>query len=214
MIYRLKQTGLNALTHIPVLLHHKKTHQYGLMALIWAMIAACCWMLAYWTWVFVTPSAPHTPLPNDQLTFAPLSIEPMTSAHLFGISESPASSVVATQTLSALGLKLRGVFAGEGKKGVAAIINVGQKDLAFTLGSEVTSDAILEHVYADYVEIRHHGVLERLNLERVTPATGLIIITPPIDPVVPLPEPDTPPSAEALNTLVGQQGRHLLGMRP
>ncbi|MDD4964148.1 MAG: type II secretion system protein N [Gallionella sp.] len=210
----MKQISLNTFTHIPALLHHKKTHQYGLTTLFWGMIAACCWLLAYWTWIFVTPSATLAPLTRDPLAFTPLSIEPITNAHLFGVSESPVSSVVATQTLSALGYKLHGVFAGEGKKGVAAIFNIGQKDLAFTLGSEITAGAVLEHVYADHVEIKYHGVLERLDLVRATPATGQVLITPPIAPIVAPPQANSPPAPEALNALVGQQGQRLLGMRP
>lgn len=214
MIHHWKQTGLNTLSRIPALLHHEKTHQYGLMALVWGMIAACCWMLAYWTWIFVTPSASPAPLPSDPLVITSLSVEPITHAHLFGVSDTPASSVAVAQTLSALGYKLRGVFAGEGKKGVAAIISIGLKDQAFTLGSEVSPGVTLTHVYADYVELLHNGELERLSLERTTQPTGLIVITPPVAPIVPAPQTNSPSAPEASNALVGQQGRHLLGMRP
>lgn len=214
MIHHLKQTGMNTLTHIPALLNNEKTQKFGLATLIWGMIAACCWLLAYWTWFFITPTTTPPLAANHQANNSALSVEPITQAHLFGVSDTPASSVATAQTLSALGYKLRGVFAGEGKKGVAAIISIGLKDQAFTLGSIVSPGITLSHVYADYVELSHNGVLERLDLERTTQTSGLIVMTPPAAPIAPPPQANSPPTPEALNALVGQQGRRLLGMRP
>lgn len=198
MIHRLKQTGMNTLTHIPALLHNEKTQKYGLTTLIWGMIAACCWLLAYWTWFFITPTTIAPLAVNPQTNNSALSVEPITQAHLFGVSESSASSVVAVQTLSALGYKLRGVFAGEGKKGVAAIISIGQKDQAVVLGGVISPGISLSHVYADYVELSHNGVLERLNLERATQTTGLVVISPPAVSITP-PQANSPPAPEALH---------------
>lgn len=197
----MRLANINTLPTFSTLLHNAKAHHYGLMALRWGMIATCCWLLSYWTWVFITPAA--TPVALPATARAPVSAETIINAHLFGISAS--SSVVPVQSISALGLKLHGVFAGEGKKGIAAIINVAQKDQAFTLGSEIVAGAVLTHVYADYVELKYHGALERLNLERGTQTAGLIVIAPPASP-----QPISPPITEIPPAPAAQHGRHLL----
>jgi general secretion pathway protein C len=195
---------INALlTHLaPRLLsvsNNVKMQKFAPIVITWTMIAALCWMFAHWTWVFITPP-PHPVLETPASNSTNLAIEPLVNAHLFGASNTPSSAVNAPMQISALGLKLRGVFAGEGKQGIAAIINIAQKDKAFKLGDEVAPGVTLTHVYADYVELSRAGVKERLNLDRTTQTTGLI--TPALN------------TAAAPNPLTEQQTRYLHGVHP
>lgn len=174
MNHRIKQLWGNAPSHLHRLAGHVAMQKYLPVVLTWMMIAAFCWLLAYWTWMFATPR-PSPALDAPYAAPVRLAIDPLVNAHLFGVAEHKSSAVSDAQLLSALGLKLRGVFAGSGKQGGAAIINIGQKDKAFTIGDEVAPRVTLAHVYADYVELKHGDLLERLDLERTTRTEGLIV---------------------------------------
>ncbi len=166
--------------------------KYAPVALTWTMIAAFCWLLAYWTWILITPAPQPVPVPSNS-GINSVMLEPMVNAHLFGVAAEVATSATAVVQLSALGLKLRGVFAGKSKTGAAAIINVDQKDKSFRIGDEVATGVVLTHIYPDYVELSYQGASERLMLERSTRTDGLVITPPP-------PLSITPPQ----NTYTGQ----------
>jgi type II secretory pathway component PulC len=168
-----------------------RIQKYAPLVLTWAIIVALCWILAHWTWVFVTPRQTDT-FTSNHTAPSRLSIEPLLNAHVFGVLSHPSSAVAQATQLSTLNLKLHGVFAGAGKKWVAAIINIEQKDKAFKRGDEILPGVTLSSVYADYVELSLQGRIERLNLERPTGA--------PISPVLP----NLPPP----------QGQYTLGNQP
>ncbi len=121
-----------------------------------------CWTLARWTWVWLTP-LPQV-APEVTQTAAPVALEALVNAHVFGASSQPVATTPQALPLSSLGLHLRGVFAA-GEQG-AAIIQVQQKDKPFRVGDEVVPGVVLHQVFADYVELSRQGALERLNLER------------------------------------------------
>lgn len=139
-----------------------------------AILLALCWSLARWTWVLLTPLP--SVVADAPAQGAAVNVESVLNAHLFGASTT--STPETTTTLSMLGLKLRGVFAGEGKQGVAAIITVQQKDKPVKVGDEIVPGVVLSHVYADHVELTHQGVKERLNLECNT--AGSVAVNPPV----------------------------------
>lgn len=126
------------------------------------LLLALCWSLARWTWVLLTPLPPV--IADAPAASTPVNVENIVNAHLFGATSAPTAE--ATTAVSTLGLRLRGVFAGEGKQGVAAIITVQQKDKPVKVGDEIVPGVVLSHVYADHVELTRQGVKERLNLER------------------------------------------------
>lgn len=128
------------------------------------LLALLGWQLAYWTQLFITPPRPQAaaapqPLDADQL------LEAVRAAHLFGAA--PASSSASTASITALDLKLHGVFAANGKLPAMAIISVENKgDLPFVNGDNVLPGVTLEAVEPDHVILRRSGVTERLDLEQ------------------------------------------------
>lgn len=176
MNHRIKQLWITTPAYLYRWMGNTTLQKYAPVALTWTMIATFCWLLAYWTWVLITPAPQPAPVQTNTNNNSVM-LEPLIDAHLFGVAAQPVASAVVQ--LSNLGLKLRGVFAGEGKTGVAAIINIDQKDKSFRIGDEITAGVVLTHVYPDYVELSYQGATERLTLERTTRTDGLIIPPPP-----------------------------------
>lgn len=73
----------------------------------------------------------------------------------------------------ASGIRLRGVYAVDGKALSAAVVNTGGKrDIAVRLGEEIEKGVTLAAVEPDYVEISRSGVRERIELDRRIVAPG------------------------------------------
>lgn len=76
---------------------------------------------------------------------------------------------------SSSGIRLRGVYAVDGKTLSAAVVNTGGKrDLAIRLGEEIEKGVTLAAVEPDAIEISRGGVRERIELDRriIAPRTG------------------------------------------
>ncbi len=131
-----------------------------------------CWLLARWTWVFVTPRELPAPVASPAVFDA---IEPILGAHLFGAQ---AKDGTKAQPLTALQLKLRGVFATGRPQAASAVINSGAKDDAYRVGDAVLPGVVLEAVASDHVLLRRQGVLEQLNLEEKAKAAELLTVSP------------------------------------
>ncbi len=157
------------------------------------LVILCGFLLARLTWALF-PADPRLPaadssLPADQ----PASImqdlgEKIANYHLFGRYEpnkaEPAQAAPVRNTQ--LALKLQGVFSA-GKQGQAVIEEGGQQK-AYAIGQTIgNSGAVLENVYATYVELRYNGNLEKLELPKpelsggagAGPADGGFIDAPP-----------------------------------
>ena len=149
----------------------------ALPALNLALLAALCWLLARWTWVFIVPGVQQTsnPLPPVELEKTAAELR---SAHLFGVA-GRAVTPAETRAATSLNLKLKGVFASIGKGAAVAIIQVeGKGDRPFRKGDTILPDVTLAEVYADHVLLRRSGVEERLDLERKAPPPAAVAITP------------------------------------
>lgn len=125
-----------------------------------------CWQLAQWTWLFLAPiptkPAAVTPPPPDPERL----LDTIRAAHLFGGSGQAASPAMA-QATTALDLKLRGVFATDGRLPAVAIIRAENRgDLPFGTGDAVLPGVTLEQVWPDHVVLSRGGAREKLFLEQ------------------------------------------------
>ncbi|MEO7404097.1 MAG: type II secretion system protein N, partial [Burkholderiales bacterium] len=87
--------------------------------------------------------------------------ETIAASGLFGVNARAPTQVAQVSTLN---VKLKGVFASNGKT-IGAILNNGQKDEFVTAGAEVVPGVTLEEVYPTHVVLKRGGAVERVNLE-------------------------------------------------
>ncbi len=123
------------------------------------LVIALGWQLAWWTWHFITPSLRNSTF-TQSITAVP---DVALGRQLFGDSGTVSSSVSASSQGS---IRLKGVFAVDGRTLSAAVLNVGGRDQAIRRGEELFAGTTLAEVHADYVVISRSGVRERIDLDR------------------------------------------------
>lgn len=128
-------------------------------ALTGVLLCILAWLVAGTIWALVTPA----PMPANS---------PSTSSTgdwdrartLFG-DEATATTPSAAANTS--GIRLRGVYAVDGKTLSAAVVNNGGKrDLVVRIGEEIEKGVTLATVEADHIEISRGGARERIELDR------------------------------------------------
>lgn len=129
------------------------------------LLAALGWQLAWWTWHFIAPSLKTN-------SFAALTVVAPDMAlgrQLFGDAGPSTGTVIAgPQT----GIRLKGVFAVDGKTLSAAVLSLGGRDQAVKQGQELAAGITLAEVHANFVILSRAGVRERIELDRFdNPAT-------------------------------------------
>lgn len=138
------------------------------------LVILCGFLLARLTWSLF-PAEPRIPgsadpsLPAEQSTPDVQDLGEMIAGyHLFGHYEpTKAEPVKEPVRNTQLALKLQGVYAA-GKQG-QAIIEEGGNQKAYSIGQAIgNSGAVLENVFTTYVELRHNGNLEKLELPKLT----------------------------------------------
>ena len=126
----------------------------ALLTLLLLLVLA--WQLAHWTWHF---AAPRDAISSTTASNAPADWS--AARRLFG--DAPAASTAASNT----GIRLKGVFAVDGKTLSAAVVNTGGKrDVAVRLGEEVEKGVTLASVQPDHIEISRNGARERVDLDK------------------------------------------------
>ena len=131
------------------------------------------WLVVRWGWEIARPvnvpaSAPRTPVIEPAAA-----AQQVSQAALFGRAGETASRQEAQ--VSALNLKLKGVFAARGQVPAYAILNTGQpKDDVFRVGDEVLPGVRLNSVEPEFVVVQRAGVRERVNLEERPGGVGRI----------------------------------------
>ena len=125
-------------------------------ALTIALLVLLGWQLAWWTWHFLAPVTAPAAAP------AAIAVSPEAARRLFG--EAPAA---AAATSSNAGIRLKGVYAIDGKTLSAAVVNTGGKrDSAVRVGEEIQSGTRLASVHADHIIISRSGMRERIDLDK------------------------------------------------
>lgn len=122
-------------------------------------------VLAHWTWRFAAPLPPMPAGAARADIKLGAELDALRSARLFGAAEGKASGQI--EPVTALNLKLRGVFAAPGGLPALAILSVDGQDQAVATGHEILPGVVLDAVAPDHVILHNRGVRERLDLEAV-----------------------------------------------
>ena len=128
-------------------------------ALIASLMLVLGWQLAWWTWYFISPSIKTTPLSSESSSAVSLAL----GRQLFG----DAGPAIAMATSSSpTGIRLKGVYAVDGKTLSGAVLNLGARDQYVRQGQELSPGLTLAEVRADYVILNRAGVREKVDLDR------------------------------------------------
>jgi len=128
-------------------------------ALLLAVMLVLGWQVAWWTWHFIAPSLKTTSLADTGNRAAPLAL----GRQLFG-DAGPAVTISASSPQN--GIRLKGVFAVDGKTLSGAVLNTGARDQYVRQGQELSPGVTLAEVRADYVVLNRAGVRERIDMDR------------------------------------------------
>lgn len=129
------------------------TSRFGTLVTV-ALVLVLAWLLARWTWVFLTPAAAPAPTATSGVDLAAV-------ARLFG-GAAPAGSATGGPSS---GLRLKGVIAPSPANIGSAVFNAGGKDIAVNLGTELQPGVKLVAVEPDHVVIVRGGARERVDLD-------------------------------------------------
>ncbi|MBL8516604.1 MAG: hypothetical protein JNM76_06515 [Betaproteobacteria bacterium] len=123
-----------------------------------ALLGVLAWRVAGVIWSIATPAPTATaPATRDAAG------DWERARNLFG----DADAAAATPTATASGIRLRGVYAVDGKTLSAAVVNTGGKrDIAVRVGDEIEKGVTLAAVEANHIEVSRGGVRERIALDR------------------------------------------------
>lgn len=135
---------------------------FPLLNLLLLTLAA---LLAHWTWRFAAPVPPKLPADARADIRLGAELDALRAARLFGAAAGQSGAVA--EPLTALNLRLRGVFAALGGLPALAIMSIDGQDQAVGTGNEVQPGVVLDAVAPDHVILLNRGVRERLDLEAV-----------------------------------------------
>lgn len=127
------------------------------------LLVALAFQLAWWGWHFLAPT------PSTQLSAATPLIERGIARNLFGEPGIGAATGGSSQA-SGSGIRLKGVFAVDGKTLSAAVINSGGRDTSVRVGDAIDEGIKLTEVTADHIIISRNGVREKIELDRMSAA--------------------------------------------
>lgn len=131
-----------------------------------ALLIVLCWMLARWTWYIVSPEASAEPAASTRVIFdVNAAAQSISAANLFGVTQAP-RPVEQVVVPTSLNVKLKGVFAADGKQPAYAILNTdSQGDRHIKAGGEIKSGVTLAEIHPRHVVLQRDGVLERVELD-------------------------------------------------
>lgn len=124
-----------------------------------AALVLLAWVLAHWTWVFVTPRAAGEAASSAMPVLGKLLAEKVVGYRLFG---GLGGGVEAGQAPVAApsNIVVQGIYAArDGRSGFAVLV-VDGRTLSAMLGDEFMPGLVLHQVFADRVEIQRGGQIE------------------------------------------------------
>lgn len=144
-------------------------------ALTAALVVAFGLQLAWWSWRMIAPPWQHG------LSSAAPAVEPVPLAlgrQLFG--DRDGAVAVEGKPAVASSIRLKGVFAVDGKTLSAAVVNLGGRDQTVRLNQELSSGVKLVEVQPEFIVVSRNGVRERIDLERFMAAPKPGTTQPPV----------------------------------
>ncbi|MBC7622976.1 MAG: hypothetical protein H7232_06300 [Aeromicrobium sp.] len=126
-----------------------------------ALVVALAFQLAWWGWHFFAPK------PQLSEAMAPPPVDRSLARTLMG---DPGAVETASTGASAStsGIRLKGVFAVDGKTISAAIVNTGGRDMSVRVGEAIGEGIQLVEVSATQIVVSRGGVRETILMERMS----------------------------------------------
>ena len=140
--------------------------QFFATALTAALVILGGWQVAWWGWHFLTPRLKNAPFASKAAA-----VDIAEGRQLFGDAGSTADTPIAAGS-AAIGIRLKGVFAVDGRALSAAVINLGARDVAVARGETIASGVTLSEIHAGHIIISRAGVRERIDLDRYDARAG------------------------------------------
>ncbi len=135
--------------------------QWLVNALTALLVIAFGLQLAWWTWQILSPAGRGPLVTTSSPPQVPLSL----GRQLFGDKDEGVVSA-STPAQIASSVRLRGVFAVDGRTLSAAVVNLGGKDKTIYLNQEFAAGVKLVEVQPEHIVINRDGVRERIELDR------------------------------------------------
>lgn len=144
---------------------NSRTLQWLASTITAILVVALGLQLAWWTWQTLVP-----PWKTSVAGYAPstAAVPVSLGRQLFGDRNGAASSAETPAVASSI--RLKGVFAVDGKTLSAAVVNLGGKDQTVRLDQELSSGVKLVEVQPEFIIISRSGVRERIDLDRFVAA--------------------------------------------
>ena len=144
---------------------NQRTLQWLANAITAMLVIALGLQLAWWAWQLAMPSWKVAVANSTPSTVpAPLAL----GRQLFGDRDGAVSGAGTPSVNSSV--RLKGVFAVDGKTLSAAVVNLGGKDQTVRLNQELSPGVKLADVQADFIIISRNGARERIDLDRFVAA--------------------------------------------
>jgi len=138
-------------------------------------LAALSWRLYQGPEPAAVTTGSDTAAPATATPPARQDVRPITTAWLFGKTQSPAAAPVqANAPVTRLNLKLRGVLAAEPQDLALAIIANGKggKEEIYAIGDTIQRGVTLSEIHSEHVIITRNGKAEKLVMEKSKGQTG------------------------------------------
>lgn len=127
------------------------------------VVVALAFQVAWWSWHFLAPQ------PTAAASEVAPPIDRNLARSLFGEVGVVATAGSST-TSNASGIRLKGVFAVDGKTLSAAVVNSGGRDASVRVGEAIADGIKLVEVAASHIVISRNGIREKIELDRMSAA--------------------------------------------
>jgi general secretion pathway protein C len=131
------------------------------------LVVVLAWQLAWWGWHFF---APVTQIVETAATAPP---DRSLARNLLG-DPGAAEPVASSTRATASGMRLKGVFAVDGKILSAAVINTGGRDISVRVGEAISEGVKLVEVAPGKIVVSRGGVRETIVMEQMSAANTSI----------------------------------------
>jgi len=145
------------------------------------LVIACAYLLVEITWMF---------LPQDDASMAPVqsrkqpvvntprqqdSFRKLTSANIFGVTETAAPQQPSKAPETKLNLTLKGVLAATPMELASAIIAQGKsgREEIYSVGDRMPGNVLIKEIHPEYVVLERNGRLETLKLQKISGVAGV-----------------------------------------
>ncbi len=134
-------------------------------AITLVLVVAIAFQLAWWGWYFFAPRASVIATPDTRSA-----TDRSLARTLLGDSGGATASASDRSSASASGIRLKGVFAVDGKTLSAAVINIGGRDLSLRIDESISDGVKLVEVRPDHIIVARGGVREKIEIDRMSAA--------------------------------------------